>query len=305
MKLRKTLGEVDLVGTTKAIVELGDLAMKFGRVNRTCVVHPTGEPESDTDHTVMLSWIAPDLAEMINLRAGYERYPVGKVVQFCVVHDAVEAVVGDTPTHKISEEDYAAKESREAQGARQLYLQFAKRMPWFARLVTTYEAQVDPVARFVRSVDKLMPKIVHVLNASTDLVRAGLTYEDFVALYTRQRAQIEDWCPEPLLLQLYDELCGEVGRQYGEQAAAEAAHYVVSNVAVRTVGPEYARLEHPQWCREKHADSFLYVCDIQDKFDRWHDKVGVEYIIENFREGRFPVRLSADGLLEFYGKQED
>lgn len=288
MKRRMNLNEGELVATTQAVIELGELAMQFGRVNRTCVVHPTGEPESDTDHTVMLSWIAPDLAEMINLRAGYERYPVGKVVQFCVVHDAVEALVGDTPTHKISEEDYAAKESREKQGARQLHLQFMKRMPWFARLVTTYEAQVDPISRFVRSVDKIMPKIVHVLNASTDLVRAGLSYEDFVALYERQRKQIEDWCPEPLLLQLYDELCGEVGRQYGTAITNEsgAAHLMI-------VEGGKARLRG-------HVGDCLTYCPAQDIFDRW-----VEWNTLPLNDGEYPVGVNSEGSLVFNGKQED
>jgi 5'-deoxynucleotidase YfbR-like HD superfamily hydrolase len=283
MKRSKTLGEIEIIQTTKAVVELGDLAMKFGRVNRTCVVHPTGEPESDTDHTVMLSWIAPALAEIINLREGYERYPVGKVTQYCVVHDAVEVVVGDTATHKITPEAYAAKELREAQGADHLYNQFIKRLPWFARMVRSYESQSDPVARFVRSVDKIMPKIVHVLNAATDLVRAGLTYEDFVALYERQRAQIENWCPEPLLLQLYDELCGEVGRQYGT-AVLQPVHFLV-------VVAGQPSLEH--YCAS------MIDCPLLDPFNAFRTRN-----LERLRDGKYPVELR-EGQLTFIGSQEN
>lgn len=293
MNLSKTLGETELIATTKAVVELGELAMAFGRVDRTCVVHPNGMPESDTDHTVMLAWVAPALAEMINLRAGFERYPVGKVTQFAVVHDAVEVYAGDTPTHKITAEGLAAKELNEAQAANKLYNQFVKRLPWFARMVRSYEAQVDPVARFVRSVDKIMPKIVHVLNASTDLVRAGLSYDDFVALYTRQRQQIEDWCPEPLLLQLYDELCGEVGRQYQDAANK---HFVVTNMAIRTVERWGVLLEHPVYCAERAT-----TCDVGMAFNAWTEKVDVYALAD----GRYEVRAAADGMLEFCGKRED
>lgn len=212
--MESTLGEVDLVNTTKAVIELGELAMAFGRIDRTCVAHPDGTPESDSDHTVMLAWIAPALADVINRRAGYERYPIGKVTQFAVVHDAAEVYAGDTPTHKITEEEYAAKEARESDASWKLWQQFCVRLPWFARTCRAYESQTDPVARFVRSVDKVMPKVVHVLNAAEDLHRAGMTEQDFRELYVRQRGQMVDWCPEPLLLQLYDELCGEVLRHY-------------------------------------------------------------------------------------------
>ena len=283
MNLSKTLGETELIATTKAVVELGELAMAFGRVDRTCVVHPNGMPESDTDHTVMLAWVAPALAEMINLRAGFERYPVGKVTQFAVVHDAVEVYAGDTPTHKITAEGLAAKELNEAQAANKLYNQFVKRLPWFARMVRSYEAQVDPVARFVRSVDKIMPKIVHVLNASTDLVRAGLSYDDFVALYTRQRKQIEDWCPEALLLQVYDELCGEVGRQY--QSQPDPSHFM-------TVSSGKPRL------RGHHGDCLTH-CPLQDTFDKW-----VAWNTLPLNDGEYPLALGADGSLVFNGKQD-
>lgn len=41
-----------------AVVELGRLALQFGRVNRI-TYHPDGHrPETDTDHTVMLGLIA-------------------------------------------------------------------------------------------------------------------------------------------------------------------------------------------------------------------------------------------------------
>lgn len=214
LKLPATLGEVEMVNTIKALAELGELAMKFGRIDRTCVSHPDGRPESDTDHTVMLAWIAPSLAQMINTRYGFEKYPIGMVTQFAVVHDACEVYAGDTPTVSITPEELVAKEDREYAATVRLYDQFLARLPWFARYVRMYEEQGSPTARFVRSVDKIMPKIVHVLNAATDLVRAGVSYDGFVRLYERQRKQIESWCPEPLLLQVYDELCAEVGRQY-------------------------------------------------------------------------------------------
>ena len=287
MNLGKTLGETELITTTQAVVELGELAMIFGRINRTCVVHPTGEPESDTDHTVMLAWVAPSLAEMINLRAGFDRYPVGKVTQYAVVHDAVEVYAGDTPTHKITAEGLAAKQDREYDAAVRLYEQFAKRLPWFARTVRRYEEQADPVARFVRSVDKIMPKVVHVLNAATDLMRAGLSYEDFVALYERQRKQIVEWCPEPLLLQLYDELCGEVGRQYKASLVRppQPGHLMVVKEGVPSL--------------RNHDGHCLIHCPMQGVFDKW-----VAWNTLPLHDGEYPLVLGEDGSLVFNGKQD-
>lgn len=295
-----SLGETEVVELTKAVIELGDLAMQFGRIDRTCVAHPNGLPESDSDHTVMLTWIAPALAEMVNLRAGYERYPVGKVAQFAAVHDACEVYAGDTPTIRISPEEYADKEAREAEATARLRVQFRQRLPWFARMVRTYEDQTDPAARFVRSVDKILPKIVHVINAAGDLLRVGMSREEFQVLYARQRAQIADWCPEPLLLQLYDELCGEVLRHYS--LAATDPHYVIVKLtkAGKFMG---ARLLHSSRCEDEISSAG---CPLALSFLQWlNESAGVTGPGSELREGIFPVRLSSDGMLEFYGKQED
>lgn len=282
-----TFGEVEIVSTTKAVIELGELAMRFGRIDRTCVAHPDGTPESDSDHTVMIGWIAPALAELVNLRAGYERYPLGQVAQYALVHDAAEVYAGDTPTHDITPEEYAAKEKREELATMRIYVQFTGRLPWFARTVKKYERQLDHVAKFVRSVDKIMPKIVHVLNASEDLLRVGMSQDAFVALYQRQRRQIEDWCPEPILLQVYDELCGEIMRQYH---TTEAHMFVVEE------GGMYF-LTHPSPDCEKS-------CPVDTAFSKFIQTTDRVYDGE-LKPGRFPVTADDLGLLKFIGKQED
>src|SRR6266851_2925642 len=56
-----------------AVAELGGLALAFGRIDRTACYHPDQvTAESDTDHTVMLAWVAPSLAALLYpRRAGY------------------------------------------------------------------------------------------------------------------------------------------------------------------------------------------------------------------------------------------
>lgn len=190
--------------TAHAVVELGDLAMRFSRIPRTGPQHPDGTPETDGDHTVMLTWIAPALANLINIQHRKPRYDVGLVAQYAAIHDAVEVYAGDTPTVKITERELADKEERERWAAFRLNVQFIAKLPWFARMITAYERQWESEARFVRSVDKLMPKIVHVICQGQDLVRSGYTRDDFEKVVTRQRQQIVDWCNEEFLLAVYD-----------------------------------------------------------------------------------------------------
>lgn len=93
---KRPLTDADLA---EAVIDLGRLALAFGRIDRTACYHPEGDMrESDTDHTVMLGWIAPALA------AGL--YPgvldPGLVASYALVHDAVEVFAGDTPTLRIT-----------------------------------------------------------------------------------------------------------------------------------------------------------------------------------------------------------
>src|SRR5689334_19330112 len=153
-----------------AMVDLGRLALAFGRIDRTAVYHPDGvTPESDSDHTVMLGWLACALAARY-----FPRLDVGLVAQFALVHDAPEVYAGDTPTLRIDAAGRAAKAAREHAAVGRLRAEFADRLPWFVDMITAYEAQVLPEARFVRGLDKVLPKIVHLLDGCTGLREQGM-----------------------------------------------------------------------------------------------------------------------------------
>lgn len=192
--------------TAGAVVELAELALAFGRIDRTCVTHPDGTPESDTDHSIMLAWVAPSLADIINRRVGYQRHNTMRVAAYAAVHDAVEVYAGDTPTIQITVAELDAKAEREAVASKRLQVQFRHRLPWFASMVRAYEAQADLDARLVRSIDKLAVKAVHALNEGNDLVRAGFTQEDFAGVVARQRNQVIAWGNDELVRRVYDEL---------------------------------------------------------------------------------------------------
>lgn len=79
--------------TADVTLNLGRLALLFGRVNRI-TKHDDGMTlESDTDHTIMLSLLACAFASKY-----MPDLDIGRVAQFALVHDLVEAYAGDTAT---------------------------------------------------------------------------------------------------------------------------------------------------------------------------------------------------------------
>lgn len=190
----------------EATLELAELAMAFGRIDRTGVCHPDGRPETDSDHTVMLCWIAPALADLVNEHRGFADLNVGLVCQYAAVHDAAEVYAGDTPTINISEEELRSKEERELMASVKLSAQFKGRLPWFSCMVREYERQNQREARFVRAVDKLMPKLVHVIDNLLGLKQAGKNRDDVVKTIKRQRGDMVRWLDPGarLVLEVYD-----------------------------------------------------------------------------------------------------
>lgn len=140
-----------------SILELGHVAMQFAQVERG-TGDINGNPESDTDHTVMLSLIAVALAE-------YDpRLDKGKVTRYALVHDLVEVYAGDVRTLHPDRVDFVAKAQAEAQALERLEEQFGKTFPGLIQTLKDYEALEDLESRFVKTLDKSMPAITHLFN---------------------------------------------------------------------------------------------------------------------------------------------
>lgn len=134
------------------------LALAFGRVDRV-TLHEDGERfETDTDHTVMLALVACDFAEYLPCDLD-----LGLVAQMALVHDLVEAYAGDTPTLVISDAARESKERREHDAVIQLLQDFGPGS-WLGRTIVLYERLNTPEARYVKVLDKVMPKLTHLLN---------------------------------------------------------------------------------------------------------------------------------------------
>ena len=190
-----------------AVIDLGRLALAFGRIDRTACFHPDGVTrESDTDHTVMLGWVAPALASRL-----FPQLDLGLVAQFALVHDMPEVHAGDTPTLRITDEGRRAKAQREAAAVERLYEEFGRSLPWVPSTVALYEQQIVPEARFVRGLDKCLPKIVHLLDGCAGLSEEGMGAEELAGVFERQEADMSRYVGEfTELMDLRAELVGRV-----------------------------------------------------------------------------------------------
>jgi 5'-deoxynucleotidase YfbR-like HD superfamily hydrolase len=165
---------------------LARISLAFGRVERATRHEDGVRVETDTDHTVMLGLVACELAPRALDRA--------KVAAFALVHDLVEVYAGDTQTLTITPEGMAAKREREDAARVRLTGELGAGS-WLASLLATYEEQRKPEARFVRLVDKVLPKLTHAFNGCVAAVpltdRAG-----FVAAHARQFGKMREEYPE-------------------------------------------------------------------------------------------------------------
>lgn len=211
----------DISALADAVTELGGLALAFAAINRTCVYWPDQvTPESDTDHTVMLAWIAPALADL--LYPG--RLNPALVAEFAVLHDAVEVFAGDTPTLRIGAEGLAAKARREAAAACEWHVRFSGRLPWVADRLARYERQEEPETRFTPAVDKFLTRIVHEHDRCAGLREIGMSGEELAEAIAATAARIDGYAADfPELLALGDELARRTLALHAQEAARTAA----------------------------------------------------------------------------------
>jgi len=142
------------------ITKLASLILDFGKVDRITSHQDGIYPESDTDHTVMLGILGVALASRL-----YKDLDLGLVAQFALVHDLVEVHAGDTPTlvgvdHVFLKE----KEKREKIAFNKIKKEFNGHFDWIHKTIEKYEKLDTKEARFIKVLDKILPKITVVLN---------------------------------------------------------------------------------------------------------------------------------------------
>lgn len=156
------------------LLDVARLVLKFAKVNRVTLHEDGIRPESDTDHTVMLSVAACALADVLYK----DKLNIGKVAQFAIVHDLVEAHVGDVNTINISKENRAEKERREEESLKRIEREFKDIYPWIHMTIAEYERKDTPEAVFVKTLDKAMTKITNTLNKGRAIKKLGTSYDE-------------------------------------------------------------------------------------------------------------------------------
>lgn len=166
-------------------IEIARLALAFSRVARATRHEDGVRPEMDSDHVVMLALMVLEFCP--------ERFEVGDAVGYAVIHDLVEAYAGDTPTLVLDAAGHADKAAREAAALARLRVEFVESpiLHW----LETYERQDAPEARFVRVMDKVLPKLTHLLNECA-AARAFTTKVGFHDAHARQLAGLTELYPD-------------------------------------------------------------------------------------------------------------
>ncbi len=187
--------------TTRSLIALASATLAFGKIDRITYHEDGVTPESDSDHTVMLGVIACAFAAR-----HFRDLDLGKIAQYALVHDLVEIYAGDTPTLRIDADGRAAKAERERQALELIRDEFAT-LPWLYITIADYEERRDPEARFVKALDKLLPKITHILNHGVTLRDQGMSRKELVTRYDEQKIELESYASDfPQLLQFREDL---------------------------------------------------------------------------------------------------
>jgi putative hydrolase of HD superfamily len=204
----------DPVAVTDAVVDLGRLVLDFGQVERI-TRHPDGAArETDTTHTVMLGLIGCALA-----REFFPALDLGLIAQFALVHDLVEVHAGDTPTLRMpSAEAKAEKQYREHAAYERISADFLSTLPWVPLTIRDYEGRREPEARFVKALDKLLPKITHILNGAITIREEGMDATALTARYAAQLKELEGYAADfPELFDLRAALVARVADVLAQQ----------------------------------------------------------------------------------------
>jgi putative hydrolases of HD superfamily len=198
--------------TADAVVDVGRLALLFGRTDRITYHEDGVTAESDTDHTVMLGLVACALAR--HVRADLD---IGLVAQYALVHDLVEAYAGDTNTLRVLDEaGRADKARREAAAYQRIAAEFGDTLPWLPATIAEYERRATPEARYVKALDKLLPKVTHIGNGLATIREQGMDAGELQARYTAQIEELRAYAADfPALFELRAELVGRVLNLFG------------------------------------------------------------------------------------------
>jgi hypothetical protein len=88
---------------------------------------------------------------------------------------------------------------------------FGTIFPWVTQTIHEYESLTSPEARFIKAIDKIMPKITSVLNKGATEKKAGFSEStELEKMYANQQKQIAEWISDyPEIVDIYEALADE------------------------------------------------------------------------------------------------
>jgi len=182
-------------------IAITHIALDLGRVERATYHQDGRRRETDTDHTVMLSLLVADLAQLHTLR---DRVDLGRLLAFALVHDVVEAYAGDTVSFALTAEQRQHKADRESKALDRLRLELGAGS-WLVETIEAYERQDTLEARLVNYVDKIAPKLTHALSHGQTWADLGISARDAAAQHIEQGARLAARSPDlPELAELFE-----------------------------------------------------------------------------------------------------
>ncbi len=177
----------------KDALVLADTAIRFSFVERVPRYTPETR-ENDAEHSFMLGLVAQELAAQY-----FPELDCGLVARFSLVHDLLELKTGDVATFSISDDALAEKMAREHAAKEELCATLPAHT---SLLVTVYEEQDVPEARFVRFIDKLLPVLVDILGPGSQVMHedyATFTHNDLEAAEISLSKRFESMFPDEFL----------------------------------------------------------------------------------------------------------
>jgi 5'-deoxynucleotidase YfbR-like HD superfamily hydrolase len=165
----------DLLKLTREVVH------PFYQVQRAVPLRfAQGRFENDAEHSWSLALVACALAPHID-----SALDLGKIAQFATVHDLVEIHAGDTSN--FDDEGYkATKDERERAALHRLEQELVA-FPWVCQTIETYESQQSEEAKFVKSVDKIIPLLFDVVEEGGFYQEHKITLERWKITMQKQR----------------------------------------------------------------------------------------------------------------------
>ena len=149
----------------------------------------------------MLGILAGSIASKL-----YPDLDMGLVMQFALVHDLVEVHAGDTDTIvNTSVESMKQKSEREEQALEKIKLSFGKDFGWIHNTIEKYESLDTKEARFVKMLDKILPKLTVILSNAASFNNRGISKSQFQSVVDSQKDKFQKLAYDmPELFELWE-----------------------------------------------------------------------------------------------------